>query len=181
MNCWKTINISRDYGTLRLIMFSSSTVLLSFLFYYLVMSTIVQTTEFTQFGFVTVVLSLFGLVLTHKLLHFLPIWLFGGRAKIKISTRKLLFPLMDIKLREPLSRNVYLLALFSPLVFITTAGAVGSIMWPQFLPYFSILTSINFGLAFYDLVYASHLMKAPKQCYIEDHDEGFHILIKQAV
>jgi hypothetical protein len=180
MNCWKTINISRDYGTLRLVMFSTSTVLLSFLFYYLIMSTIVQTTEFTQFGFGTFIIGLLLLVISHKILHCLPIWLFGGRAFIKFG-KYMFVPTMSIKLKEPLSRNIYLLALISPLAIITSLCAVGSIMWPEYLPYFSILTSVNFGLAFYDLVYASHLLKAPKKCFIEDHDEGFHILIKQAV
>ncbi len=161
-------------------MFACSTVLLSFLFYYLIMSTIVPTTEFTQFGFFTFFSGLLSLVFAHKILHCIPIWLSGGRAKVKFGSNKAI-PTMTIKLINPLSKNIYILALLSPLVIITSACAIGSFMRPDLLPYFSILTSVNFGLAFYDLTYASYLFRAPKKCFVGDYSEGIHILIKQAI
>ncbi|MFC0561786.1 DUF3267 domain-containing protein [Halalkalibacter alkalisediminis] len=180
MNCWKTIRVNREYGTLRLMMYSGCTMLFSFLFYYLVVSILIPTPELTNIGLLFFIFSILILVFIHKGLHLIPIWLCGKRATFKVQWAYLI-PILTIKTSKPLSRNLYLTALLTPVFVITTIGAFASAMFPMYIAIISILSSIHFGLAFYDIVYASYLIKAPKRSYVENHEEGFHILIKQAV
>ncbi|MFC0473690.1 DUF3267 domain-containing protein [Halalkalibacter kiskunsagensis] len=180
MNCWKTIRISRDYGSLRLMMYSGFTMLFSFLFYYLAVSSIIPTTESPTISLPFFIMSIIAVFLVHKILHLIPLWICGKKAMIK--TRWIsFFPMLSVKVSRPLSRNLYLTALLTPIFTITLIGALASIMLPMYIAYISILSSIHFGLAFYDILYASYLIKAPKQSYVENHAEGLHILIKQAV
>ncbi|WP_227937863.1 DUF3267 domain-containing protein [Alkalihalobacillus deserti] len=180
MNCWKTIRVNHDYGTLRLMMYSGCTMLFSFLFYYLVVSMLIPTQKLTNIGLLFFILSIVTLVFMHKGLHLIPIWICGKRATFKVQW-VCLIPILSIKTSIPLSRNLYLTALLTPVFVITTIGALASALFPMYIAIISILSSIHFGLAFYDIVYASYLLKAPKRSFVENHEEGFHILVKQAV
>ncbi|TWI56213.1 DUF3267 domain-containing protein [Halalkalibacter nanhaiisediminis] len=180
MNCWKTIRITHDYGSLRLMMYSGCTMLFSFLFYYLVVSTLVKTPELTNIGFFFFIGSIIFLVIIHQALHIIPIWLCGNKAKVKLKWNSFI-PTLTVKITKPLSRNLYLTALLMPFLVITVVGAIASVLFPMYIAYISIMSSIHFGLVFYDLVYVSYLLKAPKKCFVETHAEGFHILIKQAM
>lgn len=180
MNCWKTIRVTHDFGHLRLFMYSTGTMLLSFLFYYLVVSSILKSPELKHVSFTIYVGSIIFLVIIHQILHLIPIWICRNRASYKL---KWMFcvPMITIKSSNPLSRNLYLISLMTPLIVLTCITVLSSVLFPMYLAYISILSSIHFGLSLYDLIYASYLMKAPKKCFIENHSEGYHILIKQAM
>lgn len=87
-------------------------------------------------------------------------------------------PLISVKLNGPIARNLYVLSLITPAILITMAFAFLSIMFPTYLAFISILTSIHFGLIFFDVIYLSYIIKAPKKSLVEDHSEGIHILTK---
>lgn len=178
MNCWKTIRITHDFGTVRLMIYSGCTMLFSFLIYYLLISSIMKTPELTSVSFPIIVSSILAIVIIHKLLHLLPIWLCGKKANLQIGWLHCL-PVTTIRFTKPLSKNLYLIALVMPFLIITSAGAIISILYPMYIAYISILTSIHFGLVFFDLVYALYVIKAPKRCLVEKHREEFHILLKQ--
>ncbi|MCL7747001.1 DUF3267 domain-containing protein [Halalkalibacter alkaliphilus] len=180
MNCWKTIRISREYGTLRLMMYSGCTMLFTFLFSYLVVSSLLPTTQSPNVSLPFFVMSIIAILIVHKILHLLPIWLCGKKAMLKTNWLTPI-PVLSVQLSKPLARNLYLTALLTPVLTITAIGAVASAMFPMYIAYISIISSIHFGLAFYDILYASYLFKAPKDSYVKNHEEGFHILIKQAV
>ncbi|MDT8862022.1 DUF3267 domain-containing protein [Alkalihalobacillus sp. MEB130] len=180
MNCWKTIRISREYGTLRLMMYSGCTMLFTFLFYYLVVSSLLPTTQSPNVSFPFFMMSILALFFVHKLLHLLPIWICGKKALLKTNWFSAI-PVFSVRISKPLARNLYLTALLTPVLTITAIGAFASAMFPMYIAYISILSSIHFGFAFYDILYASYVIKAPKHSFVENHEEGFHILIKQAV
>jgi hypothetical protein len=104
----------------------------------------------------------------------------GKKATFKVQWFYLI-PLLSLKTSNPLPRNLYLIALLTPVVVITSIGALATAIFPMYLAFISILSSIHFGIAFYDIIYASYLIKAPKKSFVEDHEEGFHILVKQAM
>ncbi|MCK0473950.1 DUF3267 domain-containing protein [Halalkalibacter sp. APA_J-10(15)] len=177
MNCWKTIRVTQEYGLLRLILFSACTMLFSFLFYYLIISSFTQAHEFVHVSFTSMICSIVLLIATHKLLHLIPVWLCGKKASITCKFVMFL-PLTSIKLYEPISRNLYVLSLITPAILLTMVGAFLSIMYPTYVAFISILTSVHFGLIFFDFVYLSYIVKAPKRSLVENHPEGFHILLK---
>ncbi|GAE35674.1 hypothetical protein JCM9157_2791 [Halalkalibacter akibai JCM 9157] len=154
--------------------------LFSFLFYYLVVSSLIPTTELTNIHLLLLITSIIILLFSHKALHLLPIWLCGKKATLKVQWFYFI-PLLSIKTAKPLPRNLYLIALLTPVIVMTVFGALASATYPMYIALISILSSIHFGIAFFDIINASYLIKAPKKSFIEDHEEGFHILIKQAV
>ncbi|WP_088102681.1 DUF3267 domain-containing protein [Halalkalibacter urbisdiaboli] len=181
MNCWKTINISRDYGTLRLIMFSGCTMLFSFLLYYLVISTFVHTTAYSiKISFSLFIAGILAIIIIHKCLHCLPIWVSGRKGTL---TWKWMygFPVMTLSLCTPLTKKLYVISLLMPVIVITSCTSLASIAFPTYLPLFSILAAVNFGLCFYDFIYVSYILKAPRQSYVTNHSEGVHILVKQQI
>ncbi|MCM3762626.1 DUF3267 domain-containing protein [Alkalihalobacillus oceani] len=179
MNCWKTIRITQDYGASRLVFYSVCTMLFSFLLYYLAVSSFVGASQLTNISLFLFLLSIPVLVLVHKVLHMIPIWLCGKRVLLKVE-RLSIIPTLAVKMTKPVSRDLFLISLLMPLLVLTTVGAAAAIAFPAYIAYISIMSSIHFGLAFFDLIYASYLIKAPKNSYIENHAEGFHILVKQA-
>ncbi|MCM3712636.1 DUF3267 domain-containing protein [Halalkalibacter oceani] len=179
MNCWKTIRITQDYGALRLVFYSACTMLFSFLLYYLAVSSFVEPSQLTNISLFLFILSIPVLVLTHKVLHMIPIWLCGKRVLLKVE-RLSLIPTLAVKMAKPLSRDLFLISLLMPLIVLTAVGAVAAIAFPTYIAYISIMSSIHFGLAFFDVIYVSYLMKAPKNSYVENRADGFHILVKQA-
>ncbi|WP_062050588.1 DUF3267 domain-containing protein [Bacillus sp. JCM 19034] len=177
MNCWKTIRVTQEFGAFRLIFFSLCTMLFSFLLYFLFISSLVGPHEFVHVRFITIISSIVLLIAIHKLLHLIPIWLCGKKATITIKF-VLFLPLIGVKLNEPIARNLYVTSLLTPAILITMACALLSIMFPSYLAVISIITSIHFGLIFFDVIYLTYLIKAPKKSLVEDHSEGFHILTK---
>ncbi|BAB04901.1 DUF3267 domain-containing protein [Halalkalibacterium halodurans] len=177
MNCWKSINIERDYGTLRLAMISATTMLMTFLVYYLVLSSLIKVPPYLGLGPYLYIVGAIGVIGLHKLLHIFPLWVCGQRLIIERNNKGFL-PFLNIKTKDPLSKNLFLFSLLFPGVVITIICSISVLLFPQGLHLFAILTAINLGLAVYDIVYALQVVKAPKASLIENHRTGFHILIR---
>ncbi|WP_026672497.1 DUF3267 domain-containing protein [Alkalihalobacterium bogoriense] len=177
MNCWKSINISRDYGSTRLSLISFSSIIGFFLFFYLLLSSIIPTPPYMEYGVLPLLIGIPVLFIVHKLLHCVPIWMIGKKAKIEWAKTNRI-PKLFCHIIEPLPRNVCLISTLFPVFIITFICCVGAYLSPAHLHYFSILASVNFGLSVYDILYAMQVTRAPKEAFISDHKEGFHILIK---
>ncbi|WP_078552621.1 DUF3267 domain-containing protein [Bacillus alkalicellulosilyticus] len=178
MNCWKSINISRDYGSIRLSMISCISILIFFLFYYLLLSSLISVTQYIEYGILPIILGIPTVILLHKLFHCIPIWLSGNKANIEVVMADRI-PRVFCCIPQPLHRNTCILSALFPVLLVTSGCFIGATFSPEHLHYFAIFASINFGMSIYDLMYAYQLTKAPKDSLIEDHREGFHILIKR--
>ncbi|NEU31507.1 DUF3267 domain-containing protein [bacterium LRH843] len=177
MNCWKSISISHDYGTLRLVIYSGCTMLFTFFIHYLLISAFIKPTELPNISFLFFIGSILSLVVFHKIFHLVPIWLCGKKALIHVE-RGAFVP--SIKIPIPVTRKLYLVSLITPLFVVIIACALFAILFPTYFAYISIMSSIHFGLAFSDFVHISILLKAPKKSYVETYSDGFHILLKQS-
>lgn len=153
--------------------------LLYFIAFYLVFSLLYPTTKHAIVPILPFLGSLAVLFPIHKIIHWLPLTLAGLKATMKFEKGALL-PLMRCETCSPISRNLFLIAALSPAVSITAAAITASIYMPTYVSFFSILAAINLGFSFSDFLYASQVLRAPKNAYVEDRSEGFHILIKQA-
>ncbi len=180
MNCWKSIYLNREFGTHRLTIFSTLLTLLYFIAFYLVFSMLYPTTKHAIVPILPFLGSLAVLFPIHKLIHWLPLTLAGLKATMKLEKGLVLVPMMRCETCSPISRNLFLVAALSPAFIITAAAITASVYLPSYVSFFSILAAINLGFSFSDFLYASQVLRAPKNAYVEDRSEGFHILIKRA-
>ncbi|OZM58151.1 hypothetical protein CIB95_00815 [Lottiidibacillus patelloidae] len=178
MNCWKSINIHRDYGTLRLSLFSIIVTFFYFIAFYLVFSAFHYEEQFYELGLVPFLFGLCLIIPVHKLMHLLPLWLTGTKVDFNIVSIKGL-PIPSYCIDEKVSKNKTMFSMLLPFISITITAIIGSVMFPNFFHYFSIFSSINFGLSVIDLLFLFQLLKAPRHAYIENSDVGIDILVNQ--
>lgn len=176
MNCWKTINLSKDYGFHRLFFLSFLTSILAFIFLFLVWNMIFESKQLEDNGLMYVVIMAILLVPGHQFIHLTALWLF--RKKVKLTVKKKGFlPVLSVKYCELLSKPVAVLTVLAPLILVSSITLLLSLIFPQYIHYFSILAAINFGICVSDIMYSYHFVKAPKKCFLEENKGGYDILI----
>lgn len=176
MQCWKTINVKKQYGLERLFLLSSLLVIIVFSFAYVLLGIINDTNKSDEYfwAFILAFLSVYPL---HKLVHFIP--LFRSRDKVKIlrKTQFGFLPIVSVRIVEPINKIRFIISLLAPFFFINIALIVGALFIPIFAHYFTILFAYHCGICLIDLVYVKHLSKSPKSAFIEETDAGYEILI----
>lgn len=176
MNCWKTINLSKDYGFQRLFFLSLLTSIIAFIVLYLSLHMLYHSKPLEDNGLVYVLIVAFLLVPGHKIVHIISLKLIGKKVRVKIK-RKGFFPIITIKHSLLLSKTLALLTVLAPISFFSTILICLSIMFPAYLHYFTILLAINIGICVSDLLYSYQFLKAPGKCVLEEHNHGYDILI----
>lgn len=66
-----------------------------------------------------------------------------------------------------------------PVLFITPLLFYAGLAFPRHAHYFYMISSIHAGYCLPDLLFALHLVKAPKSCLIDQESDGFDILVKK--
>lgn len=179
MNCWKSININRDYGMHRLMILSILISLLYFVIYFETLSLLFPQVHYKGVELPYMILCMLLVLPIHKLLHCLPVWLFGKKAYLLIKFQNNLFPMVYCKYPAVLPKRISLVATITPTLFITGVSIIGSIIFPEYIPLFSIFSTLNIALCITDAIYVIHLWNAPRSAYLEDNNNTFHILTKE--
>ncbi|HHY74450.1 MAG TPA: DUF3267 domain-containing protein [Bacillus bacterium] len=177
MNCWKTINLSRDLGNQRLIVVSMFVMLPAFIMMYVPLSIINESTHLNDDYMLLFLICLLLLIPIHLVCHAIPAWLTGQRIKVRFYFNSRFLPIFTIQYNHQLPRNIKIASILAPTVFITCPLIFCSIIYPQFMHYFSIIAAINIGLSVSDIIYLMILIKAPKKSMIEHTRNSFDILV----
>ncbi|WLD94074.1 DUF3267 domain-containing protein [Alkalihalobacillus sp. AL-G] len=178
MNCFKSINLIRDYGKLRLWFISSLFSLTYFIVYFMSFSMYQPETHYIQTGMIPVLLAALIVLPMHVILHCVPIWVSGKRASVSFGDNRLTF---YCRIPGVISRRVALTSISMPLFLITAAALIGPLFLPQFLHLFAIVSTLNIFLSLKDMIYIQHLWNSPKDSYLEDGDSGFQIIVRRTV
>lgn len=179
VNCWKTIDISRDYGSQRIIIISVISMLLSFIILYLPLSILFPKAYLHDDGILLLILSLIFTPTIHKLFHILPLVLF--RIKIKLDMKRyFVFPNVTYSICQTVGKKLSILSLVAPTVLITLPSILLCFIYPSYMHYFSIVAAFNIGLSLIDYIYLFMCLKAPRKCFIENYEGGFDILIRES-
>ncbi|MBA2174568.1 DUF3267 domain-containing protein [Halobacillus locisalis] len=179
MNCWKSVNINKEFGLNRVYLMSFLTGLLSFLLLYLPLSMYHGTHDVKDHGFLPLLIILFFLPSMHRLMHILPLVLFYKRFKVKFKFKKRFIPTFSYQCMSKLSKRTSMIMALAPTLFITVPALVTSMVFPNYFAYLVIFAAVNIGLSFSDFLYVHYFAKAPRECIIENAKEGFDILIRQ--
>ncbi|MFE8696277.1 DUF3267 domain-containing protein [Cytobacillus sp. FJAT-53684] len=178
MNCWKTINYNKHYGSHRLFFMSSLTMLLTFIIIYGPVQHLAGTTSFHDNYFLLFIMSLWIMYPLHKLFHYLPIAHLGEKVSKLVTIKYGLFPIIQTKVCEPIAKWLFVIALFTPFVVINSILVWACFLFPHYVHYFTILLAFHVGICFSDLVRAKNVLSAPNHSYIEENEDGLEILLR---
>ncbi|MBO2535164.1 DUF3267 domain-containing protein [Rummeliibacillus suwonensis] len=176
MHCWKTINVQRQYGHNRIFLFSIIFVLMVFSIFYISI-TAYKDCPVSDRLFPLFVLVLLMIYPVHKFLHFLPLIHYRHRLRFSIEKQFKLFPVLAMRIHEPILKSRYVIALIIPFIVLNSTFITCAIIFPDFRHYFAILLAYHCGLCVVDLLYVKQLIRSPKKALIEETDKGFEILI----
>jgi hypothetical protein len=177
MNCWKSVNLDKQYGNGWIKLISIFTTLISFLFLFVGFSIMHKEFQVTDSGIILFILVVILLPTLHSFMHILPLFIVKRRINLAIIRKKAL-PVFTFYTEDHFSKNAYIISALTPTVLITIPGFIASLLFPSIYIYFLLTTSINIGISFLDFLFIHHIIKAPKNAYIENSDEGFDILLK---
>jgi hypothetical protein len=178
MNCWKTINLSKDIGIHRILLISMLTMIVVFILTYLPINLLLPNVHLEDGHFLMFVLLLVSMIPIHKLLHTFPLLISGCRVSLKIKFYYLL-PILQIKACHSIKKSNMLLSLLAPFIFITTALFLGSLYFPAYIHYLCIAMAFHIGLCVPDFIFIKHLLFAPKMCLVEEFEDGYEVLVQK--
>ncbi|MGS2777999.1 DUF3267 domain-containing protein [Robertmurraya sp. GLU-23] len=177
MNCWKTINFTRQYGSQRLFILSALTMLFTFILLYIPATYLFVATTFYDNHFIYFILALILLYPAHKLLHFLPIAHLNEKVRKTVDLKFGFIPTIKIQITEPIKKYQFLIALLSPFVIINSVLLAACFLFPHYAHYFTILIAYHIGMSVSDLICGKDVITAPKNAFIEENEDGYEILI----
>ncbi|MBU8880012.1 DUF3267 domain-containing protein [Bacillus sp. FJAT-29790] len=177
MNCWKTVNFTKQYGSQRLFIMSSLTTLLTFIFIYVPAQYLFEATTFYDNYFLLFVVSLWLMYPIHKFFHYLPIAHHSRKVKKSVTFKYGIFPIIQIRVHEPMSKWLFMFALFTPFLVINSILLWACFIFPHYVHYFTILLAFHVGLCLPDLIWAKNVLSAPNRSYIEESEDGIEILL----
>jgi len=155
-----------------------STILVLAVFSFLhVSSQIVRGAPLNDQYFLVFVIGFFLVYPAHKLFHILPLMKYLNQIKIKTRFQFYFIPIMSVRVRRPIPKSAFILALISPFLLINGMLLIGAGLFPSYSHYFTMLTAFHSGICLVDFLYAKCLFKSPKHAYIEEYDEGYEILV----
>ncbi|MDG5786406.1 DUF3267 domain-containing protein [Evansella sp. AB-P1] len=173
MNCWKTISIENQFGKEKLWMISALISILYFIFHFVILSAIVPTTTYSDHGLLLLII-IFSIIPVHLLLHCIPIWLVGKKATF--GYRRNQWPYFYFSTKEAIPKQLLLLSISLPALTITGIAIILSLFMPEIMHYLAIAAALNIGICVCDFLYLIQLKSAPREAYIEEHSNGYHIL-----
>ncbi|TXC89716.1 DUF3267 domain-containing protein [Metabacillus litoralis] len=178
MNCWKTINLSKDVGLHRISFISMLTMICVFILTYLPINLFFSKVHLKDGHFLMFVLLMVSMIPIHKILHALPLLLCGCRVEMKIKFYYM-FPSFQLKACNGIKKHNMLISLLTPFIVFTTVFLYGSILFPAYMHYFSIAMAFHIGLCVPDFIFIKHLLLAPRSCFVEEFDDGFEVLVQK--
>ncbi|MGM9924043.1 MAG: DUF3267 domain-containing protein [Bacillus sp. (in: firmicutes)] len=176
MNCWKSININNRYGNQKIAILSLLTMLLSFIVIYTGVSTGVDGSTLDDNNVFPFILGIILMYPFHKLLHLLP--LLCVKSKIKMQKNHyLFFPLLTIKIYDPIRKSLFILTLITPFIIFTALMLIGAVLFPSYIHYSTILLSLHIGMCVSDFIKLKNILSSPRKCMIEEYEDQIQLLI----
>lgn len=176
MNCWKSCNISQDYGSNRIVILSLLSTLSYFVMFYVSFTTMYSNTLVT-FNIAISVGCLLAVWPMHKILHCLPFWITGKQATLTFNKINGI-PFLNCVVSDAIPKWLSLVSVSFPLIIVTAITLIFAVVFPDYIQYYSIFGSLNFGMSVTDVLYIMILLRAPSKSFVEDDLNTIKILIK---
>lgn len=160
-------------------MLSVFTMVLTFILLYVPASHFFETTALYDNHFSLFLILILLLYPTHKFFHYLPIIHLGPKIKKSIDWKFKIYPLISIRVQEPIAKSLFMTALLMPFVAISLMLIVAYFLFPHYVHYITILIAYQIGISVPDLICARTIIMAPRHSFIEENDDGYEILVSR--
>lgn len=177
MNCWKTVNMNKEYGQERIYFVSMLVGLLMFMLLYVPISIFHHYALADDDAFLPFAVALLLLPTIHSSLHVLSCLVLGRSIRIIPKRKFQVIPMFYFCTKSHESKMMSVLIAMAPTIFLTLPGLAASFMFKDVYVFILILTAANIGLSLKDFIYAAHLLRAPKRCRISNRVSSLDILI----
>ncbi|GGD23879.1 DUF3267 domain-containing protein [Pontibacillus salipaludis] len=177
LNCWKSFNITKEFGSNRIYLLSSILGVISFILLYVPLAMVHQSHQVHDYGLLPLAASLFLLPAIHKLMHMIPLVLLNKRVRVRWKLKRGVMPTFSYRTCSTLSKTTSIMVALAPTVLLSVPGLITSFVFPNYFAYIILFTAVNIGLSFTDFLCVNQFMRAPKQCIIENVRDGYDILI----
>lgn len=177
MNCWKAINLTKQYGSGRVFFLSTLTMLLTYVSIYVLVNFLFVPTSFDDKYFILLIIGLWLMYPLHKLMHLLPILNFKDKIQKKFSIKFFILPIIQIRVVEPISKWFFIFSLIMPFIFIDGLLFIACFAFHDYVHYFTILLAFHIGICVSDFICLKKVLLAPNKAYIEENEDGFEILV----
>ncbi|MDY0407814.1 DUF3267 domain-containing protein [Virgibacillus soli] len=181
MYCWKSINLSKDFGLFRMYTISCFISILAFILMYVPTSIFHGLHHVNEYALLGLLLALYLLPTIHTAAHILSLIFFKKRVKVTYSSKSKVIPAFSYMPYQCLPKGISIVVALAPTLFITVPAIVAIYLYSSAYIHILLFTSIHLGYSFYDFLYISHIVKAPK-CAFVDHNNSalnFDILLKK--
>lgn len=180
MHCWKILNLEHHYGTTRIMIMSIFVFFTVFSLSYVTFN-LFNDEHYTDQLFWLFVIAIFTIYPIHKCLHFLALYDLRQHLKLRVRTQFYVIPVLHMRIREPLSKNRYILALLTPFIVLNTSILLGTLLFPAYTHYGTLLLAYHCSLCVIDILYVKYLLNSPKDSQIEETPKGYEILVPPTV
>jgi len=180
MHCWKILNLEHHYGTTRIIIMSVFVFLTVFSLSYVTFN-LFNDEHYTDHLFWLFVIAVFALYPIHKCLHFLALFDLRQHLTLRVRSQFYVIPVLHMRIREPLSKSRYIMALLTPFFVLNTAILIGTLLLPAYTHYGTLLLAYHCSLCLIDILYVKYLLNSPKDSQIEETPKGYEILVPPTI
>lgn len=180
MHCWKILNIQHHYGTTRIILMAVGIFLSVFSISY-VMLNLTHDHQFTDRFFPLFIIAVLALYPIHKFMHFIALYDLRHHLTLRLRVQFFFIPVFHMRLREPIAKNRYIIALLTPFFILNTLILCGTLLLPAYTHYGTLLLAYHCGLCLIDILYVKYLWKSPKDAQIEETPKGYEILVPPTI
>ena len=176
MNCIKTINIEYEYGTTRFLLLGVLTFIIVFCLSY-IFTNLNYHRPHSDAHFLYFLVALLLLYPTHKAIHYISLFRYKKSLSYKFKIKFTFVPILNMRIKEPIPKNRYLVALSTPFIVLNPILLIGAIIWPVFSHYFCLLLAFHCSICLLDLLYIKGIWRAPKRAVIEETPRGYEVLV----
>ncbi|WP_042476674.1 DUF3267 domain-containing protein [Bacillus ndiopicus] len=176
MHCWKTINIVSEYGIVRLTLLAVLTFVAIFCSSYAITSLQFRAPHTDQYLFLFFI-AIFILYPAHKASHYIALLKYRKKVKFRLRATFRVIPIIRLRLKEPIPKKHYVLALLTPLLLLNSLLLAIAIYFPQYSHYACLLLGFHSSICLIDLLKAKYLWHAPANSLIEETPKGYEILV----
>lgn len=180
MHCWKILNLEHHYGTTRIMIIAVFAFLTVFSLSYVTFN-LFNNEHYTDRLFWLFVIAVFAIYPIHKCLHFLALYDLRQHLKLRVRIQFYVMPVLHMRIREPLSKNRYILALLTPFIVLNTSIILGTLLFPAYTHYGTLLLAYHCSLCVIDILYVKYLLNSPKDSQIEETPKGYEILVPPTI
>ena len=176
MHCWKILNIYKQYGLPRILLWTVIAFILTLCVTFLAF-TLNHTQPFNDDYFGIFALLVIALYPIHKGIHYLTLLDYKKEVVAEWQMMYTFVPTLHLRITEILPKRRYIITRLTPLITINSLLIVAMILAPQFTHYGSILIAYHTSICVIDILYVKNLVRSPKEAQIEETPRGFEILV----